>query len=118
VRGAHGGARRFEPHPGDDDSDAIRIPSSAAERRQVHVVNPSERARDRNEEPHHPTLLVPSIRDGRAFLLIDTAGAASRQIEDLVERASVRRRCKPSTKRTWSLCARCATTRARTGRDC
>jgi len=45
-----------------------------------------------NEEPGttRDSILVPFERDGRAFLLIDTAGVRRRaRIEDLVERASV-----------------------------
>ena len=45
-----------------------------------------------NEEPGttRDSILVPFERDGRAFLLIDTAGVRRRaKVEDVVERASV-----------------------------
>ena len=87
----------FEPHPsaGDDDSDAIRIAiigrPNVGKSTLVNRLLGEERV-IANEEPGttRDSILVPFERDGRAFLLIDTAGVRRRaRIEDLVERASV-----------------------------
>jgi len=86
----------FEPHAGADaDSDAIRIAiigrPNVGKSTLVNRLLREERVIT-NEEPGttRDSILVPFERDGRAFLLIDTAGVRRRaRIEDLVERASV-----------------------------
>src|ERR1700730_9423469 len=86
----------FEAHPaGNDDSDAIRIAiigrQNVGKSTLVNRLLGEERV-IANEQPGttRDSILVPFERDGRAFLLIDTAGVRRRaRIEDLVERASV-----------------------------
>src|SRR5207237_4964904 len=86
----------FEPHPAADaDSDAIRIAiigrPNVGKSTLVNRLLGEERV-IASEEPGttRDSILVPFERDGRAFMLIDTAGVRRRaRIEDLVERASV-----------------------------
>ena len=86
----------FEAHPaGNDDSDAIRIAiigrPNVGKSTLVNRLLGEERV-IASEDPGttRDSILVPFERDGRAFLLIDTAGVRRRaRIEDLVERASV-----------------------------
>src|SRR5260370_20918806 len=86
----------LEPHPaGYDDSDAIRIAiigrPNVGKSTVVNRVLGEERV-IADEEPGttRDSILVPFERDGRAFMLIDTAGVRRRaRIEDLVERTSV-----------------------------
>src|SRR6202165_5873057 len=86
----------FEPHPaGDEDSDAIRIAiigrPNVGKSTLVNRLLGEERV-IANEAPGNTrdSILVPFERDGRGFLLIDTAWVRRRaRIVDLVERASV-----------------------------
>src|SRR5207237_144515 len=86
----------FEPHAAADaDSDAIRIAiigrPNVGKSTLVNRLLGEERV-IASEEPGttRDSILVPFERDGRAFMLIDTAGMRRRaRIEDLVERASV-----------------------------
>jgi GTPase len=86
----------FEPHAAADaDSDAIRIAiigrQNVGKSTLVNRLLGEERV-IASEDPGttRDRILVPFERDGRAFLLIDTAGVRRRaRIEDLVERASV-----------------------------
>ena len=86
----------FEPHAAADaDSDAIRIAiigrPNVGKSTLVNRLLGEERV-IASEDPGttRDSILVPFERDGRAFLLIDTAGVRRRaRIEDLVERASV-----------------------------
>src|ERR1700681_905362 len=88
----------FEAHPaGDDDSDAIRIAiigrPNVGKSTLVNRLLGEERV-IASEAPGttRDSILVPFERDGRAFLLIDTAGVRRRaRIEDPIERASVAR---------------------------
>jgi len=86
----------FEPQAAvDADSDAIRIAiigrPNVGKSTLVNRLLGEERV-IASEDPGttRDSILVPFERDGRAFLLIDTAGVRRRaRIEDLVERASV-----------------------------
>src|SRR5437660_4298176 len=86
----------FEPHPAADaDSDAIRIAiigrPNVGKSTLVTRLLGEERV-IASEEPGttRDSILVPFERDGRAFLLIDTAGLRRRaRVEDAVERVSV-----------------------------
>src|SRR3984893_12596367 len=86
----------FESHAAADaDSDAIRIAiigrPNVGKSTLVNRLLGEERV-IASEDPGttRDSILVPFERDGRAFLLIDTAGVRRRaRIEDLVERASV-----------------------------
>src|SRR6267154_2664231 len=83
------------PPQEDDSSDAIRIAiigrPNVGKSTLVNRLLGEERV-IANDQPGttRDSILVPFERDGRAFLLIDTAGVRRRaRIEDLVERASV-----------------------------
>jgi GTP-binding protein len=86
----------LEPQPTEDSSDgAIRIAiigrPNVGKSTLVNRLLGEERV-IANEQPGttRDSILVPFVRDGREFLLIDTAGVRRRaRIEDVVERASV-----------------------------